>query len=81
MVMSCGLKQTLSKGFTLLGGMKYDANKGARAGLMDGEDGEDGDGSFSVGKTWKAVGFLRFSQVFLAQHLCPAQGLAVPSPR
>ena len=29
MVVSCGLKQTLSKGFTLLGGLKYDANKGA----------------------------------------------------
>lgn len=31
MVVSCGLKQTLSKGFTLLGGMKYDANKGERS--------------------------------------------------
>lgn len=31
MVVSCGLKQTLSKGFTLLGGLKYDANKGERS--------------------------------------------------
>ena len=87
MVVSCGLKQTLSKGFTLLGGMKYDANKGARAGLMDGDGWRgwgwgwgfsNGDGSFSVLKDLESRGF---SQVFLAQHVCPAQGPSRPQPQ
>ena len=77
MVVSCGLKQTLSKGFTLLGGMKYDANKGARAGLMDG----DGWGWGWVFFGWKDLESPGFSQVFLAQHVCPAQGPSRPQPQ
>eukprot|EP00438_Fugacium_kawagutii_P016472 Skav211465 [mRNA] locus=scaffold379:289930:301597:- [translate_table: standard] len=31
MAVSCGVKQTIAKGFTLLGGMKFDTNKGERS--------------------------------------------------